>query len=502
MATITIDDKVIEFTGSPRLIELARENGIEIPHFCYHPALSISGNCRMCIVEIGTRQRDPQTCEFQKDGYGREIVNYVPKPQISCSQTAADGMVVSTKSEKIIEARKSVLEFILANHPLDCPVCDQAGECILQDYAFQYGFAKSRFKEKKRIYIRKKISNIMTPEMNRCIHCDRCARFTTEIVNDNSFTRTWRGNSLELSTLPGKIITHNYHGNMVDICPVGALTLTDFRFKSRTWFLKFGLTLCASCGKGCNVMVSYKDSKIFRLKPVYNEKVNSYWMCDYGRLRYEFLNQNRREFHLVNGKKAALETAVEKAAEMITSASKIGVIASAAESLESCNSLSHLFGRTVSTPHIDYRINEAQISNDHSLREGELLLAKDPYPNSTGARNAGLIPGPGGMTALELLSHPAKADLLIVILDDKILEHEDLLQNLSKIENLIIASPFSSKWDSSARVSFALKAYTETSGTFINIDGIAQSFKPVMRTWGKAADGAELFKLIAERLKP
>ena len=500
MATVTIDDKIIEFTDSPRLIELARENGIEIPHFCFHHALSISGNCRMCVVEIGTRQRDTQTGEFQKDSRGEEIVNYTPKPQISCALTASDGMVVWTHSEKIIEARKSVLEFILANHPLDCPVCDQAGECVLQDYAFQYGFAKSRFTENKRTYIKKEISDVITPEMNRCIHCDRCARFTNEIVKDNSFARTWRGNRMELATLPGKKILHNYQGNMVDICPVGALTLTDFRFKSRTWFLKFGLTLCSSCGKGCNIKISFKDSKVYRLKPVYNEKVNSYWMCDYGRLRYDFLNSNRRETHLVDGIRMSLSAAVHSASELIKSASSIGVVASAAQSSESCVALYQLFRGIVNTPHMDYRIDKSQINGDQSLRPGELLLANDPYPNSLGAYKSGIIPGTGGFTALELLDDPAKVDLLVVILDDKIPEHEELLKNLSRSKNLILLSPFTSMWDSIAQVSFAIRAYTETNGSFINIDGITQSFEAVMAPHGEAQDSAVIFNMICDRM--
>ncbi len=501
MATITIDDKVIEFTGNPKLIELARENGIEIPHFCFHHALSISGNCRMCVVEIGTRQRDSQTGNFCLDTSEKEIVNFTAKPQISCSQVAVDGMVVNTHTPKIVEARKSVLEFILANHPLDCPVCDQAGECVLQDYAFQYGFGKSRFTEQKRTYMKKKISDVITPEMNRCIHCDRCARFTSEIVHDHSFARTGRGNRLELATLPGKIISHNYQGNMVDICPVGALTLTDFRFKSRTWFLKFGLTLCASCGKGCNIKVSFKDSRIYRLKPVYNENVNSYWMCDYGRLRYDFLNTNRRDSHFLKGVKTPLASTIDAAAGMIKSASSIGVIASAAESTGSCESLYNLFSGLLHTPNIDYRIAEAQIKTDRSLRKGELLLANDPYPNSTGAEAAKLLPGPGGLTAHELLADPQKVDLLFIILDDKIIENEDLLKNLSKANKLIIASPYSTGWDSIASVSFALKAYTETNGSFINIDGITQNFEPVMPTHGEAEDGNIIFNMLRGALE-
>ncbi len=500
MATITIDDKVIEYTGNPNLLELAKKHDIDIPHFCYHPALSVSGNCRMCLVEVGTPQRDPKTGELAKDDTGAVKIAFMPKPQPGCYQTASDGMVVRTRSENIIEARKAILEFILANHPLDCPVCDQAGECVLQDYAFQYGFATSRFSEQKRTYKKKKISNVITPEMNRCIHCDRCSRFTTEIAKDHSFARTWRGNCLELATLPGKTITHNYQGNMVDICPVGALTLTDFRFKSRVWFLKFGLTLCSSCGKGCTVMASFKNSKVYRLKPVFNEKVNGYWLCDYGRLRYKFLNENRRDRHMVGGAESTLQAAVDQAASILKSASSVGVIASANETLESCTALSRFFNDVVHSQNVDFRIEEAQIKEDHSLKKGELLWAQDLYPNSRGARQARLLPGNNGITALDLLAGPDRVDALVVVLDDKILEHRERLANLSKAKNLIVFSPFGSGWDARARVSFATRAYTESIGTFINIDGISQGFGPIMPPRGDAADTWAILNMLSDTL--
>lgn len=500
MATITIDDKVIEYTGNPNLIDLAKKHDIDIPHFCYHPALSISGNCRMCLVEVGTPQKDQKTGEFAKDEKGAVKISFMPKPQPGCYQQVSDGMVVLTRSEKIIEARKAILEFILANHPLDCPVCDQAGECVLQDYAFQYGFATSRFSEQKRTYKKKKISDVITPEMNRCIHCDRCSRFTKEIAKDHAFGRTWRGNKLELATLPGKTITHNYQGNMVDICPVGALTLTDFRFKSRVWFLKFGVTLCSSCGKGCNVMASFKESNIYRLKPVYNEKVNGYWLCDYGRLRYKFLNENRRDRHMVGGGRSTLDAAIDRAAAILKSASSVGVVASANETLESCTTLYRFFKDVVPSQNIDFRIDEAQIKEDHTLRKGELLRAQDSYPNSRGARQARLLPGEKGLAALDMLNNPEKVDALVVVLDDKLLEKKEKLAGLSKAKNLILFSPFSSEWDSLAQVSFATRAYTESIGTFINIDGISQSFGPVLPPRGDAADTWAILGALSEKL--
>ncbi len=497
MAKITIDDKVIEYSGNPNLIELAKENGIDIPHFCYHPALTISGNCRMCLVEVGTLCKNQQTGEYEKDDKGNIKVNFMPKPQPGCYQQVSDGMVIRTNSERIIEARKGVLEFTLANHPLDCPVCDQAGECVLQDYSFQYGFSRSQFIEKKRTYKKNEISPVLTQEMNRCIHCDRCARFTTEIAGESSFARTWRGNKMELSVLPGGTITHNYQGNMADICPVGALTITDFRFKSRVWFLNYGVTLCTSCGKGCSVMTSHKKGKVFRLKPVYNEKVNTYWMCDHGRLRYRFLNESRKSGHSAGGKKANFQSALSLAAEILKASKNIGVIASAKESLETCMVLSRFFREVAPTAHVDYRVDDAQVRDDRSLRPGELLRAKDPYPNSFGAREAGLLPGQGGATAIDILGAPEKFDAVVLFIDDHIIEAGDRLGNMSKAKNLIVLSPFESSLDSTAAVSFATRAYSETSGTYINIDGIRQKYCPVLPPLGDARDSWDILNQLS-----
>jgi len=223
-------------------------------------------------------------------------------------------------------------------------------------------------------------------------------------------------------------------------------------------------------------------------------------MCDYGRLRYEFLNINRRDTHLVNGDKAPLSSALNAAAEIIKSSASIGVIASASESSESCAALFNLFNGITPSPHIDYRIDKAQLNADRSLKSGELLMTNDPYPNSAGADMAKLIPVTGGLTALEMLADPGQVDLLFVILDDKILEHDDLLKNLTHANKLIIASPFGSRWDSIASVSFALKAYTESSGSFTNIDGITQSFEPVMAPLGEAEDAAVIFKILRSKL--
>lgn len=483
MPEIIIDDKKVSFSGKANVMQLAKSVGIKIPGFCYHPGLSVSGNCRMCLVEVGMPARDKDG-SLLKDENGKIKINFLPKLQPACYQEPADGMVIRTNTEKVVTNRKHIMEFLLANHPLDCPVCDQSGECVLQDYAFKHGFSESRFHETKRTFSKIIFSDVITPELNRCIHCDRCSRFTTEIAKELVFCRTGRGNSTRLATLPGEKITHNYQGNMVDICPVGALTLTDFRFKSRVWFLKDHDGICTSCGKGCNVIYSVdKNNQVLRIKPRHNESINSYWMCDFGRLDYRFFNENRQSDCLDFGEKVNLAHAFEKAASMILSAQSVGVIASANESNESLAALVKFIdknlkanGKNVSA---DFKIHSAQLNEDRSLKTGEILMVNDPYPNSEGARKSGLVSG--SLSAVEMLKDPSKVDVLLLILDDKAANNREVTDlagksENGKIANLIILSPLSVPLNNYAAAVIPLPSAIEQSGTFINVDGVAQNF--------------------------
>ena len=274
MAKIIIDDK--EFNVDPNLtiIQAAFENGIEIPHFCWHPMLSVSGNCRMCLVEI----------------------EKMPKLAIACSTQVTDGMVIKTNSEKVIKARNAVMEFLLINHPLDCPICDEAGECKLQNYAYKYSVGHSRFNEDK-VHKPKRIelgSNVML-DVERCIMCSRCIRFTNEIAKQPVLTFTERGTHIVLTTFPDTKLDNPYSMNVIELCPVGALTSRDFRFKSRVWEMSSTESICVGCARGCNINIWVRNNEILRLTPRKNDEVNSYWMCDYGRLQtYKCVSSEKR----------------------------------------------------------------------------------------------------------------------------------------------------------------------------------------------------------------
>src|SRR5437016_1562801 len=270
MPKVTIDGKEIEVEAGANLIEAARRLGIEIPHYCYHPGLSIAGQCRLCMVDI----------------------DKAPRPTIACNTLAADGMVVHTETDRVKETRRSIMEFHLINHPLDCPVCDQAGECWLQIYYMKYGLYDPRMVDEK---VHKPKALPLGPHVildaERCILCSRCVRFCDEITGTGELGIFNRGDHSEIGLFPGHDLSNKYSGNVVDICPVGALTDRDFRFKVRVWYLDTAKSICPGCARGCNVDVHVNrrrphhdgGRRVARLKPRFNADVNRWWLCDDGR---------------------------------------------------------------------------------------------------------------------------------------------------------------------------------------------------------------------------
>ncbi|MEN9579626.1 MAG: hypothetical protein RJA70_2635, partial [Pseudomonadota bacterium] len=292
--TLTIDDKTVSVAAGTNLVEAAKLASVEVPHYCYHARLSVAGNCRMCLVAVGTPKRGPDGA-FLKNAEGELEIGFLPKLQIGCATIATEGMVVRTRSPEVTKAREGVMEFLLINHPLDCPICDQAGECRLQEFATDYGRGESRFVELK-VHKPKEVS--LGPKVvldnERCIMCSRCERFMREVAGQDCLGFSKRGSKVELTCYPGNEPNTNYDLNIVDICPVGALTSRDFRFRMRPWFLKETSSICSSCSTGCNITVSSRDREVFRLTPRDNDDVNQSWMCDYGRLNYRLTNDPSR----------------------------------------------------------------------------------------------------------------------------------------------------------------------------------------------------------------
>ena len=302
MVEVIVDKRAYNAEKGSLLIELLIKEKIKVPYFCYHEALGADGNCRMCMVEI----------EGQK------------RPQIACDTFIKEGMEVRSTGENIEKIRTDILELELINHPVDCPVCDQAGECSLQNFYMDYGLNNSKISIPEKVKGLKKIdlgSNVML-DQERCVLCARCTRFTDKITHTHELGIIGRGDHARVSTIPGRKLDNPYAMNVVDLCPVGALTSKDFRFAQRVWFLQTIDSICHGCAKGCNIYIDhnkmkYKDDVIYRFRPRRNDDVNGFFICDEGRLSYKGLQENRQESTLLDGKVISEDKAIKEAKNLI-----------------------------------------------------------------------------------------------------------------------------------------------------------------------------------------
>ena len=302
MCAIIIDGDTYEAEENSLLIQLLIKEKIKVPYFCYHESLGADGNCRMCMVGI----------EGQK------------RPQIACDTLIKEGMVVNTKSDTIKKVHTDILELELINHPVDCPTCDQAGECSLQDFYMDYGLHTSKITIEEKVKHNKAVdlgANVML-DQERCVLCGRCTRFTEKITGTHELGIVGRGDDAKVTTMPGRPLSNPYAMNVVDLCPVGALTSKDFRFAQRVWFLKTEKSVCHGCAKGCNIYIDhnklkYKDDVIYRFRPRRNDDVNGFYICDEGRLSYKELQENRQETALLNGVEISEDEALQKAKDTI-----------------------------------------------------------------------------------------------------------------------------------------------------------------------------------------
>ncbi|MFB3055999.1 MAG: molybdopterin-dependent oxidoreductase [Ignavibacteriaceae bacterium] len=480
MPKFFIDEKEIEFQPGQTIIEASRDHGIDIPHFCWHPKLSISGNCRVCLVEV----------------------EKMPKLMIACSTLAAEGMVVHSQSEKTLEARNAVMEFILINHPLDCPICDEAGECKLQDYAYSHAEGESRFTEEKN---QKEKHVQLGPQVmfdgERCISCSRCIRFCDEIAKDPELTFVQRGDSVTITTFPGEELDNPYSMNVIDICPVGALTSIDFRFKARVWDMSATKSVCTGCSRGCSIDIWVRNNEILRLTPRHNEEVNSYWMCDYGRLN-TFKNVNaedrvdcpqlRREGNLV---KVSWDEIYAETASRIKSFAKdeVAFLGSAHASCED-NYLLAKFARTViGCGNLDF------MNHIDSEFGDDLLKQNDVTPNSMGAKLTGISPSKSGLNFEGIIKaiREGKIKALYILEDDVVSANPQLENIFAKLDLLIVHSSNYNKTTVLADIIFPAAPIAEKNGTLINFEGVIQRIKPAVATIDvdRALDGMEMSRL-------
>ena len=286
MATVIVDGRevVIEDGECLNGIQVARRAGADIPHYCWHPGLSVVASCRMCLVETGRRDEEGQ-------------ISMVPKLVPACQTPATDGTVFVTNSDKVKEARAMVEEDLLIRHPIDCPICDKAGECYLQDYHFEHGRPERRADLKPFTSRRRSLGDTVTLFVDRCVMCSRCVRFTREITGTSELMVVNRGSHEEIDVFPGFPLENKMSGNVVDLCPVGALGDKDFLYSQRVWFMKSQAGVCAGCATGCSILVEQNQDRIYRLKPRENPHVNQWWMCDEGRYGFKHVHSSRRVLH-------------------------------------------------------------------------------------------------------------------------------------------------------------------------------------------------------------
>lgn len=457
--TFTIDGWEISAPRGTTILQAALNEGIAIPHFCYHPGLSAAGNCRMCLVQVDGR----------------------PKLEPSCIIPVADGMEVVSDAENVAAERRAVMEFLLLNHPLDCPWCDKAGECMLQDNTFEYSSGQTRHRMVKRTYPVKDFSDRLKMFSNRCIQCTRCIRFLREIEAGEEFSLYDRGAEVDVGTYLEHNLTNNYQGCLADVCPVGALISKQFLYHSRVFFLEASLGVCTKCSAGCSLYVDRYENRVARVRPRPNLDVNDWWMCDIGRYEWGTLLEDRiLVSRRGNGEELDRERALEAALEALKSADgKVAGIVSAAATCEEAYLIGRLIGGAGGTTAVWYgpdgRIDPAE--------KNDFLHRKDPNPNTLGVE--------------AVLGNTASIDDLLAKIEEGSITTlfilgagltDEIAGRLGGLANVVVVAANDSAAVKAASLVLSGTAAFEKSGTFVNGDGRLQRFDQALELPGDALD--------------
>lgn len=471
MLKCTINGVPLEVKPGTTIIQAMTENAQRIAHYCWHPGLSIAGVCRLCMVEIQGN----------------------PRVQIACNTVVTDGMIINNTSDKVKEAVKWGLDFHLINHPLDCPVCDQAGECGLQDQYMEYGQYDSEMAERKQK--KHKVVDLgptVVLDSERCILCSRCVRFTDEVSKTHELGIFNRGDHAEIGTHAGKKLDNKYSLNTVDICPVGALTSKDFRFKQRVWFLKDAETVCNGCATGCNVKVYFNKEGLFRIKPVYNPEVNGHWMCDEGRDTYKFVNVGHRLMKAAKYKNNSwhLEQHPGAVAKELSTHLKslkpeeMALVLTGQHTVEEYEAIVTAFVNNYKSKSIYHWVNNAETIDSFD----GLLLRGDKNPNTLGLIT--VLQKYGIANKWVKLSEGLKSKkikTIVVAGPENTFVYPDIEQKVelfAQANHLIYLSsaqiPTLESYKGNSQITLIpLKTFVEKSGTFINFKGRAQKIKKV-----------------------
>jgi len=446
MITLTIEGRQVSVPAGTSILEAAKYAGVLVPHYCYHPGLPVAGVCRMCLVEV----------------------EKAPKLAPSCATAAVEGQVVHVHSEKALEARKGVLEMLLINHPLDCPICDQAGECELQDYTYREGRAEGRYRDPKRFNPVEDFGGDVMYTPNRCILCTRCVRFMEDVAHDPVLNVSERGDRAVIGKFEGEDLTHPWAGNVIELCPVGALLSKDSLNKARAWELDRTASVCPNCSQGCNMIVETRDNVVMRLRPRPNEDVNKYFMCDHGRLNYRWMNrQDRVDVPMVRHGATLGGTdwqlAISEAARVL-SGKRAFVLASPMLSNEALYLLSELVKKTGGAG--AFRVEQGEEAPLPGVED--LSLRHDRAANVRGAELLGFA---NSTTPLSTLT---SGDVLVVA--DEELAGVDV-PDVAKASAIIVIGTTLPAWARhAAAVVLPIANFVEEEGTFTNLRGRVQRF--------------------------
>jgi NADH-quinone oxidoreductase subunit G len=477
LVTVVIDGKTHRFPKGANLLEACNEVGADVPFFCYHPGLSSPAVCRQCLVDVKGQ----------------------PKPVPACYTPVSDKMEVTTASERVLDIRRQMLEFTLLNHPIDCPICDKAGECTLQKHYFDWDAKYARndgikVEKAKRVDIGKHI----VLDQERCILCTRCIRVCDEVAKESELTMADRGDREVLTTAPGKRLDNPYSLNTVDVCPVGALTAKDFRFAMRAWELTSTPSVCPGCATGCNVEVQSSRDRVYRLVPRENPAVNKHWMCDEGRFTYKRVHRDRLAVPLSGGAPVEWDRGLEDAAHLLRAeldrdAGKVGVVFSAQSPNEDLYALHRFAFQSLG-------VGKAYVAGLDQGWSDSILVSADKNPNTAGA----MAIGAGRLRSLMDLAADLRSGALTSLL---VLGEEGVLGSagaaavpVSKLAALVVLAWRRDPLVEAAHVALPLADWAEVDGTFTNRQGMVQRIRAAVPPAGDALPGWEILSLLAHRL--
>jgi NADH-quinone oxidoreductase subunit G len=475
LVTVTIDGVTVQVPKGTRMIDAAAQVGLNVLHYCYHPGLSAPAQCRMCLVEL--------------EG--------APKLMPACTAQVADGNVIHTQSEKAVKAREGVLEFLLVNHPLDCPVCDQSGECGLQDYVAEEGRAMGRLNEPKRVFGRDDFGGDVLYEGDRCIMCTRCVRFMREVAQDERLAVVQRGHRAVIDTFYEHGLQGNvWADNVVDICPVGALISKDFLHKARSWDLDRTPSICPNCTQGCNISLQVRDNQVMRLKPRPNQEVNAFWMCDYGRLNYEWVNRGGRiEAPLVRDGDRLVSTSWSDAILRLTDRAKdraggVRAVVSPFAANEDLGALRQLM-ETLGGGTGVFRVEQG----DEVTLPGfpKLKLREDRAANVRGAELLGYT-RVGDAEAKGGLEEAAAHTGILVVLGDELIDAPTDFGSRASL--FVYIGQFASPAARNAHVVLPATTFAEMEGSFTNADARVQRFWPALTVPGMARPAWQILSVL------